>query len=269
MSGKKRTLCPECGKHASGNFCHHCGTTLGGQFCDQCGADIQGSFCNQCGAVVKGRRGPKRSGGAGGGGRKEPATTGVGTRDDLPWWIAGAAMFALVVVVGWTIVSPTGRQVPLGTGNPAPPPTADLSQMTPRQTADQLFNRVMTSSEAGDTLVVRQFVPMALEAYESARPLDMDGLLHLAMLQRTGGMFDASLSTSLEILEAEPNHILGLKTAGEAAVALGREDEAAGFYQRILDNHDTEVGRPLPEYQIHSNLVSGARTAALEFLAAR
>lgn len=268
MSGKKRTLCPECGKHASGNFCHRCGATLGGQFCNQCGAELQGSFCNQCGAGAKGGRGPKGRAGRGGG-REPAAAGGAGTPNDLPWWIAGAATFALVVVVGWTMVSPTGRQVPVRTGDPVPPPTADLSQLTPRETADQLFNRVMAASENGDTLSVRQFMPMAVQAYEAARPLDMDGLFHLALLQRTGGMFDASLAAALEILEGEPNHILGLKAAGEAAVALGREDEAAGFYQRILDNHDAEVGRPLPEYQIHSNLLSAARAEALEFLAGR
>ncbi len=268
MSGKKRSLCPECGKHASGNFCHHCGTTLGGQFCDQCGAEVQGGFCNQCGAKVKGKAAPKRSGGGVGGG-EQPATTDIGARIDLPWWIAGAALFALVVVVGWTIVSPSGRQVPQGTANPVVPPTAELSQLTPRQTADQFFNRVMTSAEAGDTLVVQQFMPMALQAYEAARPLDMDGLFHVALLQSTGEMFDASLATAMEMLEVEPNHIMGLAVAARAAVGMGREDEALGFYQRILEHHDTEIGRQLPEYLSHGNYFGIAKTAALEFMAGR
>jgi len=269
MSGKKRTLCPECGKHASGNFCHHCGTTLGGRFCSVCGAGLEGSFCNECGAKVKGLRAREGRGGGGGAGGQPPTPTDIGARIDLPWWIAGAALFILVVVVGWTMVNPAGRQVPAGTGTPVPPPTADLSQMTPRQTADELFNRVMTASENGDTVSTRQFMPMAVEAYEAARPLDMDGLFHLALLQRTGERFNASLAAAMEMLEREPNHIFGLAVAAEASLALGRQDEAAVFYQLILDNHDTELGRPLPEYQSHSNYFAVARTAATDFQAGR
>jgi tetratricopeptide (TPR) repeat protein len=141
--------------------------------------------------------------------------------------------------------------------------------MTPRQTADDFFNRVMAASENGDTLSARQFLPMALQAYEAARPLDMDGLFHVALLQRTGDMFEASLATALEMLEREPNHIMGLEVAAQATSALGREDEAAGFFQKILDNHDAEIGRPLPEYQSHSNYFAVARNAALDFLVGR
>jgi tetratricopeptide (TPR) repeat protein len=182
--------------------------------------------------------------------------------------VAGAATFALLVALGWTMVrsaDPEPVAVPVST----PPVATDLSQMSPRQTADQLFNRVMAAAETGDTAVVQQFMPMALQAYEAARPLDMDGLFHLALLQKTGAMFEAALATANEMLDVESNHILGLAVAAEVAAALGREDEAAGFYRRILEHHDTEITRLLPEYQSHSNYFGLARDEATSFLLGR
>jgi tetratricopeptide (TPR) repeat protein len=265
MSGKKRSLCPECGKHASGNFCQNCGVSLGGRFCDQCGAELRGSFCNECGApAAAGQTVVKAPPGASAGGAQEDPD--LLRAKNLPWWIAGVSALAVIFVIGWNLVESGQRQVPVQSAPSTVPPTADLSQLTPRQSADQLFNRVMGASEAGDTATVGQFISMALQAYEAARPLDLDGLFHLAQLQRIAGMYEGSLATALEILSSESTHIMGLEVAGQAAAALGRDDEAADYFQMILDNYDTEVERPLPEYQSHTNYFGLARTAAREFL---
>lgn len=267
MSGNKRTVCPECGKHASGNFCQNCGAQLGGKFCTECGGPIRGSFCNQCGAPAKGGGQARvRSGGA-----AAPAgnDSDLLRSQNLPWWIAGIAAFAVIFVLGWNVIR-TNQLEARGQGAaPAAVPTVDLSQMSPRQRADELFNRVMGASEAGDTLTVGQFMPMALQAYEAARPLDADGLFHLGLLHRIAGAYDTSLAVALEMLEAEPNHILALEVAGEAAAAMGDDAAAAAYFQRILDSYDTEIGRPLPEYEGHSNFFPIARSAAVEFLAGR
>jgi len=286
MSGKHTTTCPTCGQQASGNFCHHCGSTLGGNFCNQCGAEVSGDgkFCNQCGAPSKG--GAARGAGAGsagaaaGGGarrggasrRAEPVGAGAGVSNTLPWWFAGIAMFGLILVVGWNMVQPdstapaAGGQ-PTGGVDPNGAGTTDISQMSPRAAADALFNRVMQAAAAGDSVEAQGFMPMALQAYQMAQPLDMDGLFHLSLLQRTGFQTEEALATALQMLETEPNHILGLAAAAEAAVELGRDAEAAGYYQRILDNHDAEIARPLIEYQGHLNYFESAKTDAEAFLA--
>jgi len=285
MSGKKRSLCPECGKHASGNFCHHCGSTLGGKFCNQCGSETsgEGKFCNQCGAPVKGASSPSAGAGAGAGGggargggaSRQAGGAETGPPNNMPWWFAGAAMFGLILVVGWNMVQPAGPAVPAGGGVPAGgvdpngPGTTDISQMSPREAANRLFDRVMMAAESGDSVGAQGFLPMAIQAYEMAQPLDMDGLYHLSLLRRTGAQLESALATAQQMLEGEPNHILGLSAAAEASVQLGLMDEAAVYFQQIMDNIDSEIARPLPEYQAHMNTFESVRAAATAFLAGR
>jgi tetratricopeptide (TPR) repeat protein len=266
MSAGAKPYCPECGKAATGNFCQHCGGKLGGRFCNQCGAKAApaATFCNQCGAKVDGR-------GAGGGHR--PAAAAVVSGQNLPWWIAGAAMFVLIIVLGVSMVQPGGPSAPAGTpaapfaGGTGTPP--DLSSMTPREAADRLFNRVMEYVSVGDSAQAQAFLPMAIAAYDRARPLDHDGLFHLSLLNRTANNLDAALADAEEVLAAEPNHLLALSAAAEAAIELGRLDAAEGYYSRLVEAYPQESTRPLPEYEGHANLMESARTAAQAFLAAR
>jgi len=264
--------CPECGKPATGNFCQNCGSKLGGRFCNQCGAELSGGakFCNQCGEKQAGGARPARVAA-----HREAAVSVVGGQN-LPWWIAGVAMFGLIVFVGVQAVSPGARGAPAATqpqpvapfasGGSGTPP--DLSQMTPREAADRLFDRVMRDVSAGDSTQAQAFLPMALGAYERAMPLDKDGLFHLSLLNRVAGNLDAALANAQQILADDPNHILGLVAAAEASAEMGRVDEARVYYQHILDVIDSETARALPEYEAHEVIMESARADAGAFLAA-
>ena len=119
------------------------------------------SFCNQCGNKI---------GGGGGGGGHRPAGAAAIGGQHLPWWIAGAAMFLLIMFVGISMVQPGGPAMPggappvpaLGSGNGTPP---DLSSMTPIDAATRLLNRVMAASSAGDSTEAQAFTPMAIGLY--------------------------------------------------------------------------------------------------------
>jgi hypothetical protein len=265
MSADAKPYCPECGRPATGNFCQHCGGKLGGRFCNQCGAKAApaAAFCNQCGAKVDG----------GGSGRRTAAVAAVGGQN-LPWWIAGVTMFGLIVMLGVRMVQPGPAAAPApalggaaaGTlSGPAP----DISNMTPRQRADALFNRVMGYAEQGDSASMRAFMPMALAAHDQARPLDNDGLYHLAALNQTANNLDDAIAVAEEILASEPNHILALGVAGDAAAELGRGDDAEAYFRRLVEAYPREQSRPLPEYQAHQPSMQVARSAAEAFLAAR
>lgn len=266
--------CPECGKPSTGNFCQHCGAQLGGQFCNQCGAELGGGakFCNQCGAKVAGG-GARVPAGA----RREAAAAALGGYN-LPWWIAGAAMFVLIVVLGVQMVTPGPAAPPPatqpqttapfagGAGGGVPP---DLSQMTPREAADRLFTRVMQQAEAGDMAGAQAFLPMAFGAYERLPVLDADALFHLSLLNGVGGDSQAALAHAEQILADDPNHVLGLRAAAEAEAELGREEEAAARYRHLLDVLDSEIARGLPEYEAHANIMESVRGDAEAFLAGR
>jgi tetratricopeptide (TPR) repeat protein len=264
MNAGARPLCPECGKAATGNFCQNCGAKLGGRFCDQCGAKTSpaATFCNQCGAKVPG------------GGRKAAAASIV-TGQNLPWWIAGVAMFVLIVVLGVNMVQPGGPSVapavpgavaPFAAGGGTPP---DLSTMTPREAADALYNRVMTYVSQNDSTGAQAFMPMAIAAYDRARPLDHDGLFHLSLLNRTAMNLDAALANAREVLQQDGDHLLALTAAAQAAGELGDGAAAETYYQRVLDVWDAQMARALPEYADHAVFLQSVRGEAEAYLAGR
>lgn len=267
--------CPECGETSSGNFCQHCGAKLGGRFCNKCGTELDtgAKFCNQCGEKVAGGGRPAVSASA----HREAAASVVGGQN-LPWWIAGAAMFALIVFVGVRMVTPAGPSAPAaqpqpvapfagGGGAPGTPP--DLSTMTPREAADRLFDRVMRYVSQNDSAQAQAFLPMALGAYERAEPLDHDGLFHLSLLNRVAGNLDEALANAEQVLGDDPNHVLALMAAAEASIEMGESEAAAEYYRHLLDVLDGEMARGLPEYVAHQQIMESARGDAEAFLAGR
>lgn len=270
MSGGKGPVCPNCRKRASGNFCQNCGAQLGGRFCNQCGGKVAAgaAFCNECGTKV----GAGGEGGGEAGGHRAAAAAVVGGQN-LAWWVAGAAMFAVIFFVGVSMVQPAGPTAPAPAPAGAPPGsgpgTTDLASMTPREAADRLFNRVMTAVSRGDSAEAQGFMPMTISAYEQARPLDLDGLFHLSMLNRTALNLEAALANALEILEVAPDHLLGLTAAAEAAIGIGEMETAAEHYRHLLEVFDEENARALEEYVSHSGIVSALKSEAEAFLAGR
>jgi hypothetical protein len=188
-------------------------------------------------------------------------------------------MFGLILVVGWTMTRPEGPVVAPGGGAPAGMPpasgvpatgqsTLDLSTMSPREAADRLFDRVMRTIAGGDTVGAISFQPMAVQAYQAIEPLDLDGLFHQSLLEN---LVDpaAALATAGRILELEPDHILGLGAAAEAALGSGDEARAAELYAQIVGAYGAEANRPLVEYQGHTGLMEQYLSNAQAFLAGR
>ncbi len=287
-------ICPQCGEAAAGNFCQNCGAALGARSCNECGAELSGAakFCTKCGAPTGGvaARGGARGGttqvGAGVPNRRQAAAATFGG-NNAPWWIAGVAMFGLILVVGWNAVKPGERQPPSvaqgvaqgaapagvppgmgGAGAVAGMSSVDLSTMTPREAADRLFNRVMETMAKADTSGAMFFQPMAVQAYERAEPLDLDGLLHLSLLESLADP-TAGLTTAKRILASEPDHVLGLGAAAQASLALGDTVQATTYYKHLLDVYDVQFGRNLVEYDGHRSLMTEFRDDATQFLASR
>jgi hypothetical protein len=252
---------------------------MGGRFCTKCGAELMAGsrFCNQCGkpvgapAAAGSSAEPSTPSGQVAGAHRAAAAATLGG-NNLPWWIAGAAMFSMILVVGWFTVrkapptaEPNGGTAAQGSNPAAGPSNIDLSKLTPRQAADMLFNRVMTDLSRGDSADAVEFQPMAVSAYERAEPLDLDGLFHLSLLQRLTDP-TAALGTAERILEKNPDHLLGLGAAAEAAAELGKTDEAVKDYKHILDVYDKQMASPLQEYNEHKPFVDGLKAEAQAYL---
>ena len=141
--------------------------------------------------------------------------------------------------------------------------------MTPREAADRLFNRVMEYVSVGDSTCAQMFLPMALDGYERARPLDHDGLYHISLLNRAAMNLEQALGNAIEVLEEDPNHLLALAAAAEATIELGLMDDAESHYRHLLEVFEAESTRGLPEYLDHAGVTETLRDVAEAFLAGR
>jgi hypothetical protein len=257
--------CPSCKAESNGAYCPECGTPLRAE-CKACGTGLVAGarFCTACGAPV--RRG---------------AT-------NLPWYLAGAALVVLIVLV---LLPTTRRSGPAGgegavalqpAGGPPAPGDMEAAGMpsaapgavgapgplngTPRELADRLFNRIMQLRESGDTARARFFLPMGMQAYAMAGDLDADGLYHLSLLQGLAGSGTEGRATAEKILATSPDHLLGLAAAAQAANVAGDRTAARAYYKRLLDHYDAEAKKSLPEYEEHRQILSAYRSEADAYL---
>lgn len=273
--------CPDCGAEATGNFCASCGAALSVRHCTQCGQQLAAGsrFCTKCGTPTAASGPgtgtvPTPAGAAAGrstttarAGRGADSVTGAGQGEgNVGWWAAAGLMIVLIMVVAWPLLRPdqVGPETAGVTPGAAPTGAAavDLSQMTPREAADRLFGRVMSAAETGDSTQAAQFMPMAIQAYQRAQPLDLDGLFHLSTLQRTSLDLAAALETAQQGLGTNEDHLLLLHAGAEAAREAGDIELSSQYYDRILSVYDAEMASGNVDYQAHSSMMTTIRQNA-------
>lgn len=215
--------------------------------CAACGAPLgdRAKFCHRCGT-------PRGEAG-------RPAPVAGGAAVVLPWVVAGIALLCLLAfIVGqnWRRAR-TPAPVAVATA-PAASRATDISQMSPQERADRLFNRVMTYVAEGKSDSVSFFAPMAIQSFEALAPLDAHQRYDLGLLAVVSG--DAALARAQAdtILRAEPSHLLGLILAMRAA---GLELDTAGrrlYADRFMTALGTERTKRLPEYLDHAPDIDAA-----------
>lgn len=243
----KKVKCPQCGATVSGKFCNQCGTPVAGAKCAKCSAPLSAGskFCHSCGT-------PTPSAGAGSSPQSQPV---------LPWALAGAALVALIITIAVT----------LSRSNPGPPVTAtqpaaagptDLSQLTPRERADRLFNRVMTAAEQGDTSDASFFAPMTVQAYEMLGTLDNDALYHVGLVKSVTGDLEGVLEYADSLESNVPNHLFAAALRIRAAQLSGDSATAMAQYRTFLENYDAELAAGRREYGEHSRMLTNLQADA-------
>jgi hypothetical protein len=131
----------------------------------------------------------------------------------------------------------------------------DISQMTPAERANRLFNRVMMLAETGKEDSVRFFLPMALGAYNQLPALDADARYHIGLLQIAGGDVRAALAQADTIQRATPHHLFIYLLRAHAG------DQRA--YADFLRNEQAERALNRPEYEDHGDALTSFHTEAL------
>ena len=139
----------------------------------------------------------------------------------------------------------------------------DISNLTPRERFNRLYNRVMRAAQAGDEATVTQFTPMALMAYAQLDSMDADARYHAALLKVHTGEVDGSRALADTILTLNPGHLFGYMIRG--TVARFRKDEKglARAYSEFLKRYDIEIKLDKPEYNEHQTSMNDFQKAAV------
>lgn len=275
------TRCPSCGEPGSGRFCAACGASLGGSSCADCATPLSpgAKFCHRCGLAA----------GA-------PASRGARTAAPLdrtasvaPWAVAFVALLALAAMAAGrnfnaskgSAIDGSANALPqaslgevpgaAGGAGPAAPfangggggRAPNLANMSPREIADRLFDRVMLMASQGKADSASFFATMAIQNYESMGPLDLDLRYDMGRVAEVAGRKDVVQAQADSILEQNPTHLLGLVLATKGA-ALASDSKSLGTYQQRLlaAIRAGERDRPIDEYKRHSADIDAAVAAA-------
>lgn len=197
----------------------------------------------------------------------------------MPWAVTAIALVALIaLVVGQRFgTRPTGTTDVLDGANAqgtttitagdaptagAMPAAPDISQLTPAQRAERLYDRIMREAEAGKTENVRAFLPMAVAAYEMITPLTLDQRYDLGRIGEVSGDTTLARAQADTILRERPTHLLGLVLGAKAARMVGNEPHARQFDARLRSVEPRERSAGLPEYLLHRRDIDAELAAA-------
>jgi hypothetical protein len=151
------------------------------------------------------------------------------------------------------ITAPGAAGAPAGAPAGGIPRAPDISQMSPGERAERLYDRIMTEHEAGNDANVRAFMPMALAAYEMLAPLNLDQHYDVGRIGVVGGDSTLARAEADTILASRPTHLLGLLLSAEAARMTKNETRARQFDQRFATALPQERNAGLAEYLLHKN----------------
>ena len=249
------TRCPSCSKPATGAFC------------TECGAQVTTAACRQCRQSIPAgsRFGPGCGAAAGAGGARLPLPSG-GVPLWLPWTLGAALVGSLIWLVVRSPVQPaasgeraTEAGAPTATAPGTPP---DISNMSPRERFNRLYQKVITAAQTGDQATVERFTPMAVQAYSMLDQIDADARYHLAMLHLHVGNLEGAQALADTLQKREPNHLFGYVIG--AAVARWKKDDKARtiLFRRFIERYDAETKKGLPEYAEHQTMLAELKKTA-------
>ncbi|MEO8502206.1 MAG: zinc ribbon domain-containing protein [Vicinamibacteria bacterium] len=207
--------------------------------CGGCGAPVSGRFCASCGRPVS----------------TQPRSAG-------PWIYVGgalvlAAVFALGLLVGrghgGATAALEGAPPVASSGTEAAPP--DISNMSPRERFDRLYDRVMRASSSGDNATVERFGPMAIAAYGMLDSVDIDARYDVAVLKLHVGDIPGAKALADSMVRMAPKHLFGYMIKATVARFSGDSATAKAAGAAFLRNYSGEMAKALPEYTKHQTSI--------------
>jgi len=248
--------CPSCGSPARGRFCASCGSPLAGATCASCSAELSpgAKFCHRCGAPAGAAAVP----------RAAPA-------NPLPWIVAALAFLALFAMAAGRGFSARPGSSLDGSQNALPQAglddrgmtpqgfrAPDISNLSPQERADRLYNRVMLLASQGKVDSVQFFAPMAITAYQMLSPLNIDQRYDMGRVGEVAGALPLAQAQADSILKEDGDHLLGLILQLRLAT-LARDSVSLRSYERkLLAAEKTELAKNRDEYTRHRDDIASA-----------
>jgi len=180
--------------------------------------------------------------------------------------------------VGLAAIAVVLSIVSLARGGGAPAPTAgpiasapfaagagavpDISNMSPRERADRLFNRIMSAHERGDGGETAQFRDMAIQAYGLLGGLDDDARYHVGLIHAVTGDLQSADAQADTLLANTPDHLLGLMLRNTVGQMTDDQATVTETYQAFLSAYDREVATGKQEYLDHGTALENFRRDA-------
>jgi hypothetical protein len=191
----------------------------------------------------------------------------------LRWFVTGAVVAAVLVggvalllrgggVTPSAVAPAGGPEAPFAAGGAGAGPPPDISNMSPRERFDRLYNRVMQAAESGDEATVTTFTPMALSAYGMLDTIDADARFHAALIKLHTGDVPGANALADSILAQSPGHLFGYIVRG--TVARFNKDDAGlkRSYADFLAHYDAEQKAARREYGEHPRSIADFLQAA-------
>ena len=254
------TRCPACSTPGPGLFCMNCGASLGIAHCSACGLALApgARFCSGCrtaaGAVPMppGPAAPPRRNGAAW----------------VPWAMTGVTIVLIAFIVGQrtgagSLSGGSAQRPPaaisaVAGGGAATMPAPDISQLSPRDRVDRLYDRIMRLDAEGKRDSVQFFANMAIPGYGMLPSLDNDLRYDLGRIEEVAGALVLARAQADTILRTNPKHLLGLALGMRTAKALGDSAASRAFGERLVAASRTQPANVLPEYERHAADIAAA-----------
>ena len=251
MPSSPSPTCARCGAPGTGLFCAECGTGRSGRTCGSCRVALSASarYCHRCG---------------------HPAGAGTSTQTDRNAWLVVAAISVLTIgltaaklLEGGVAAPPVAEMGNAGNASAGGVVRApDISQLSPRERFDRLFERVVSAAERQLPDTVLFFAPMALNAYGQLTSVDADARYHAAMIHLVVGEYGPARALADTILAETPGHLFGTLIRGELAEASGDTAALTASYTAFRAAWDAEMAAGRPEYGDHRAVLEDFRNRA-------
>lgn len=242
-----------------GTLCAACRSSLtpGARFCHRCGLAVGAPATAPVAVAAPFTLPPP-----------QPQAPAQGGSQLLPWSIAALALVAVVAILAGQRFgssdqtgAPQGAQTPLGDAQGvvrAP----DISSLSPRERADRLYDRMMRLASENKKDSVQFFAPMALSAYASLGPLDLDLRYDFGRIAEISDNLPIAQAQADSILASNPTHLLGLILAGRVAALRGNSALSTSLSRRLLQAEPAESKKALEEYTRHRGDIDVALSEA-------